>query len=270
MLFCCPACSGALERREHALVCPKGHSYDLARQGYVHLLPVKQMHAKVPGDTKQMVDARRQFLSLGHYDAFRDKLKALTEAYLPEGGAVLDAGCGEGFYTAALLDAAKAVNGSVTGVDISKFAVKAAAGKYKGIDFAVASLFHIPCAAESVDVLTDVFAPIVPEEFLRVLKPGGVMILAVPGAKHLWGMKEVLYTAPYENEEHDTSYDGFEYLGRESVQREISVEGRENIEALFSMTPYYWKTDVAGGERLRALEILKTEIKFDFLIYRKL
>ncbi|MBQ1985691.1 MAG: 50S rRNA methyltransferase, partial [Clostridia bacterium] len=135
---------------------------------------------------------------------------------------------------------------------------------------AVASLFHIPCAAESVDVLTDVFAPIVPEEFLRVLKSGGVMILAVPGAKHLWGMKEVLYTAPYENEEHDTAYDGFEYLGRESVQKDITVEGRENIEALFSMTPYYWKTDVAGGERLRALDILKTEIKFDFLIYRKL
>ena len=270
MLFCCPACSGELLKREHALVCPKGHSYDLARQGYVHLLPVKQMHAKVPGDTKQMVDARRQFLSLGHYDAFRDKLKALTEQYLPEGGAVLDAGCGEGFYTAALLDAAKAVNGSVTGVDISKFAVKAAAGKYKGIDFAVASLFHIPCAAESVDVLTDVFAPIVPEEFLRVLKSGGIMILAVPGAKHLWGMKEVLYTAPYENEEHDTAYDGFEYLGRESVQKDITVEGRENIEALFSMTPYYWKTDVAGGERLRVLDILKTEIKFDFLIYRKL
>ena len=230
----------------------------------------KQMHAKVPVDTKQMVDARRQFLSLGHYDAFRDKLCALTEQYLPENGAVLDAGCGEGFYTSALLQAARAVNGSVVGVDISKFAVKAAAGKYKGIDFAVASLFHIPCAAESVDVLTDVFAPIVPEEFLRVLKPGGIMILAVPGAKHLWGMKEVLYTEPYENEEHDTAYEGFEYLGRESVQEEITVTGRENIEALFSMTPYYWKTDVAGGERLRALDTLETELKFDFLVYRKL
>ena len=269
MLFCCPACSGALEKRGHALVCPKGHSYDLARQGYVHLLPVKQMHAKVPGDTKQMVDARRQFLALGHYDAFRDKLQALTEQYLPCGGAILDAGCGEGFYTAALLEAAQAVDGTVTGVDISKFAVKAAAGKYKGIDFAVASLFHIPCAAESVDVLTDIFAPIVPEEFRRVLKPGGVMILAVPGARHLYGMKEVLYTAPYENEEHDTAYEGFDYLGRESVQREITVTGRENVEALFSMTPYYWKTDVAGGERLRALDTLRTEIKFDFLVYRR-
>lgn len=163
----------------------------------------------------------------------------------------------------------KRKTGSVSGVDISKFAVKAAAGKYKGIDFAVASLFHLPCAENSADVLTDVFAPIVPEEFFRVLKPGGVMILAVPGARHLYGMKEVLYKKPYENEEHDTAYDGFEYLGRACVQKFITVNGKENIEALFSMTPYYWKTDVEGGERLRALDVLRTEIKFDFLVYRK-
>ena len=119
-------------------------------------------------------------------------------------------------------------------------------------------------------MLTDVFAPIVPAEFRRVLKPGGVMILAVPGARHLYGMKEVLYTAPYENEERDTDYEGFAFLGSESVRREITVEGAENIEALFSMTPYYWKTDVAGGERLRRLDTLQTEIKFRFLVYRRL
>ena len=270
MIFCCPTCGGPLERRESALVCPQGHSFDIARQGYVHLLPVQQMHAKVPGDTKQMVDARRRFLALGHYDAFRDALCRLTAEHLPQGGAVLDAGCGEGFYTSALAQVAREKGGGSAGIDISKFAVRAAAGRYKGIDFAVASLFHIPCAAESADVLTDVFAPIVPAEFRRVLKPGGVMILAVPGARHLYGMKEVLYTAPYENEERDTDYEGFAFLGSESVRREITVEGAENIEALFSMTPYYWKTDVAGGERLRRLDTLQTEIKFRFLVYRRL
>ena len=135
MIFCCPACGGALERRESALVCPKGHSFDVARQGYVHLLPVKQMHAKVPGDTKQMVDARRQFLALGHYDAFRDTLHRLVSAHLPQGGTVLDAGCGEGFYTAALAAAALEKNGRTAGIDISKFAVKAAAGRHKGHRF---------------------------------------------------------------------------------------------------------------------------------------
>ena len=103
MIFCCPACGSALEREDRALRCANGHSYDIARQGYVHLLPVKQMHAKIPGDTKQMVDARRVFLSGGYYDAFRDKLAELTDKYLPENGVVLDAGCGEGWYLNALL-----------------------------------------------------------------------------------------------------------------------------------------------------------------------
>ena len=101
MIFCCPACGSALEREDRALRCANGHSYDIARQGYVHLLPVKQMHAKIPGDTKQMVDARRVFLSGGYYDAFRDKLAELTDKYLPENGVILDAGCGEGFYALA-------------------------------------------------------------------------------------------------------------------------------------------------------------------------
>lgn len=109
MIFCCPTCGGPLERRESALVCPQGHSFDIARQGYVHLLPVQQMHAKVPGDTKQMVDARRRFLALGHYDAFRDALCRLTAEHLPQGGAVLDAGCGEGFYTSALAQVAREI-----------------------------------------------------------------------------------------------------------------------------------------------------------------
>ena len=220
-----------------------------------------------------MVACRREFLETGLYLPFSNQLNDLVEEAIEHKTqpVVVDAGCGEGYYTGrvkAHLDAL-GIQAEFAGFDISKFAVKAAAGRHKGIDFAVASLFHIPCAAESADVLTDVFAPIVPAEFHRVLKPGGTMILAVPGARHLYGMKEVLYDAPYENEEHGTDYEGFEFLGGESVRREITVEGAENIEALFSMTPYYWKTDVAGGERLRRLNTLETEIKFRFLVYRR-
>ena len=134
MIFCCPACGSALEREDRALRCANGHSYDIARQGYVHLLPVKQMHAKIPGDTKQMVDARRVFLSGGYYDAFRDKLAELTDKYLPENGVVLDAGCGEGFYTSALYEKAKAKYGSVSGVDISAAQTTVLDGLLTGCD----------------------------------------------------------------------------------------------------------------------------------------
>ena len=61
LLFCCPLCGGALTRQEHRAVCPQGHSFDVARQGYVHLLPVNKMHSKLPGDSREMVESRRRF-----------------------------------------------------------------------------------------------------------------------------------------------------------------------------------------------------------------
>ena len=132
LLFCCPLCGAPLTREDHAVRCPRGHSFDLARQGYVHLLPPSQMHAKVPGDSKEMVDSRRRFLEAGYYAPFRQALGELARSCAGELGAfegrglvLCDAGCGEGYYTAALLESLP--QGRVCAFDISKLAVKAAA-----------------------------------------------------------------------------------------------------------------------------------------------
>ena len=78
MCFCCPLCGGPLARQEHRAVCPQGHSFDVARQGYVHLLPVNKMHAKLPGDSREMVESRRRFLEAGYYEPFRQALCRLA------------------------------------------------------------------------------------------------------------------------------------------------------------------------------------------------
>ena len=147
--------------------------------------------------------------------------------------------------------------------------MRAAAGKYKGCQFAVASAFAVPAADASADCLTNVFAPIVPEECKRVVKPGGVMILAVPGPRHLYGLKEILYDAPYENEYRETEYPGFVFVRRETVAETLILDNGEQIQNLFAMTPYYWKTPESGSRRLAQTEHLETEIRFDFLIYRR-
>ena len=272
ILFTCPVCGADLSRRENSAVCAAGHSFDLARQGYLHLLLPNQMHSKIPGDSKQMVDARRRFLEGGHYEIFAEALCRLGEEIYQsraEGEFLLaDAGCGEGYYTGRLRKSLP--QGQIAGFDISKFAVKAAAGKYKSVQFAVASIFAIPMPDNQMDLVTDVFAPIVDREFRRILKPGGFFLAAVPSRRHLFGMKQVLYQAPYENEEKDTSYEGFRFVDRIPVRGELRLTSRQDIWDLFSMTPYYWKTDIAGGQRLRELEQLETEIGFDFLLYQKL
>lgn len=274
-IFCCPACGESLARMGNALVCPNGHSFDVARQGYINLLMPNRMHSKAPGDTKQMVDSRRDFLNLGYYDVFADELCVLVKKYACDfnpgnvcGPVILDAGCGEGYYTSRIKKAAG--TSSVGGFDISKFAVKAAAASCKNVQFAVASIFDIPVAGGSCDCVTDIFAPIVETEFLRVLKKGGVLIIAVPGSRHLYEMKEILYEQPYENEERDTEYEGFEFVERVPIKDRIELNCGKDIWNLFAMTPYYWKTGVDGGERLKNTNRLSVEIHFDFLVYKKM
>lgn len=166
-LFICPVCGGPLEKGKGVCRCEKGHSYDIASEGYLYLLPPNKKHSKLPGDDKQMVAARRAFLQSGLYGLFGGVLCGLVKDAVKgrRNPFVLDAGCGEGYYTGRMAEElGKEAPCRIAGFDISKFAVKAAAKRYAGIEFAVASAFGIPVADASADCLTDVFAPIVPGE----------------------------------------------------------------------------------------------------------
>ena len=147
-LFVCPICGAALEREPGRYRCPAGHSYDVAREGYTHLLPANRKHSKMPGDDKGMAAARSVFLSKDYYAALRDALCRLALDYAPEHPAVLDTGCGEGYYTSAvyraLRDAGKAP--CMAGTDISKAILRRAAKREKDVEFAVASSYHLPVA----------------------------------------------------------------------------------------------------------------------------
>lgn len=238
----------------------------------MHLLPSNKMHSRVPGDTKEMVASRREFLRAGYYEPFSKKLSQLAVEYSPDNCTLVDAGCGEGYYTEKIYDAlsksGKAF--SVCGFDISKSAVRSASKSSKSIEYAVASIFDIPIESNSADVVTNIFAPIVESEFCRILKENGILIIAVPGEYHLWEMKTLVYDEPYTNEVKHTEYDGFEFVERIAVKDEIEICDNVQIRNLFSMTPYYWKTGIEGSRRIETCRHLKTQIHFDFLVYRKL
>ena len=270
-LFRCPLCGGPLSDVPAGLRCPRGHSFDRAKEGYVNLLPVGQKHSKAPGDDKAMVAARRAFLDGGWYAPLRQALEALAVECTGPAPAVLDAGCGEGYYTAGVRDALLAAGREprVAGVDISKFSVQKAARRYPGIDFAVASVYHLPAADRSVDLLLNVFSPLAIDEFRRVLGHGGCYLYVVPAARHLWELKEVLYDQPYPNEERETPYQGFAYERIVPVDYTVHLPGQETIQALFGMTPYAWKTPRAGKDRLAALEALDCRVSFHIHVFRR-
>lgn len=270
-LFCCPVCGQPLTREERVYRCPSRHSFDIAREGYTYLLPPNQKHSAAPGDDKGMAAARRDFLSKGYYAPL---LNTLCNEILARSGpeaAILDTGCGEGYYTAGIYQALTAAGRRprMAGTDISKAILRYAARREKGVEFAVASSFHLPLADGAADVLLDCFSPLALEEFRRVLRPGGVFLYVVPAADHLWQLKEVLYDQPYANEEKETPYEGFAYEAIVPVEDTITLPSQADIQALFQMTPYYWKTPREGAARLAALETLTTRISFRVHIFRR-
>ena len=104
---------------------------------------------------------------------------------------------------------------------------------------------------------------------MRVLKPGGPLVIAAPGKRHLWGLKEVLYDIPYENGENKFEFDAFINEGIFNINKKITVTGKEDINNLFIMTPYFWKTSSDGAFRLKDLERLESEIELELYVLKK-
>ena len=254
-LWQCPLCGGKLTG-DSTLKCEKGHCFDRAKEGYWHLLPVQSMRTKAPGDSKEMVAARRAFLNAGYYGIFGAALGELCAEYgvpaAPDAPLhLLDAGCGEGWYDRCIVqnfaESGKALQ--LAGFDIAKPAVRLAAKVLPVAQYAVASSFSQPVRTGWADLLLNCFSPFAQEEFLRVLRPGGRMIYVVPGAEHLYQMKAVLYEKPYKNPVQQIAYDGFRAIGEREVSGSITVP-HDQLEALFAMTPYYWKRRAAGQSAL--------------------
>lgn len=279
-ILICPNCKSRLYREEGSFLCKHGHRFDLSSSGYLHLLPSNHMRSKIPGDNKQMVKARRDFLTKGYYQPISDLLNREVLRFCKRGTElqVLDAGCGEGYYTQRLAEAMQAdgLSFQITGLDISKFAVDAAAKSALRqpqlsdcLQYGVASVFDLPAKDHSCHVVTNLFAPVCPEEYSRVLKRGGILVFAVTSTKHLWELKESIYETPYENEKFDHEYEGFSMIGKEKATTTISLQTQEEIDNLFTMTPYYYKSSVEAVQKLHGLGHLTTQIDVDVITYRK-
>lgn len=276
----CPVCGQELRVSEdsRSLVCggARTHCFDGGGGGY---LPLAPRHPG-GGDAREAVRARSCFLNQGYYDPAREALCKLVAEYLPAGGCLLDAGCGEGYYSVGLA----AAGFSVAGFDLSKFAADAAARRARAERlrrmprcashtlFAVGSVFELPLRDACMDGVVNVFAPCAAAEFARVLKPGGILIVAGAGEEHLMGLKSLLYDEAHVNDVRRDLPGGdvpLTFVGRSTVGFPVTVEGRESIDALFSMTPYYWRTSRDGQSRLAAVDRLETTVSFDFHVYKK-
>ncbi len=270
-VFCCPVCGESLELSGKSYICSRRHCFDIAKSGYVNLLLSKHQGKTIHGDNRIMLRGRRDFLEKGYYRPLCDKICETVEKYAENGDVLLDAGCGEGYYTSAVSEALGrlGIAADMYGIDISKDAAELAAKRKSGVRFAAASVFHIPVISESCDILLTMFAPYCGGEYSRVLKKDGIMIMAIPSREHLWEMKQAVYDTPYKNEVKTYELEKFDFLGSERVSFTMKINSAKDIRSLFAMTPYSYRTGQRDRQRLMALETLETTADFEVLTYRR-
>lgn len=260
----CPICTGALERDGKQWRCGNGHCFDVARQGYVNLLPVQHKHSRQPGDTREQVLARRAFLESGAYAPIVEAVREAALRYAR--GPVLDVGCGEGYYA---VQVAQALQTELVGLDISKEAVRCAAGKYKNAQWICGTAAHLPLEDESVGLLMSMFALTMPEEFRRVLKQDGVFIQVLAAEDHLLGLKSIIYPEVFRQEKNTApELPGFELAERIPVAFAFTAEG-EQVGNLLSMTPHFWRISAEGAKRLAGTERLNDRASCVVNVFRK-
>ena len=262
MELICPICQLPLFCEGRSLRCGRNHSFDVARQGYVNLLPVQQKRSLHPGDTREQVLSRREFLESGAYGPIVEAVKAAAEGHA---GPILDVGCGEGWYAVQVADH---LGAELTGLDISKEAVRCAAAKYKGHRWLCGTAAHLPIADASVGVLMSMFALTMPQEFRRVLRKDGIFIQVLAAQDHLMGLKSIIYPEILLKEKGSVpTLEGFELVQSTPVRFAFTVEG-EQIANLLSMTPHFWRISAEGAKRLKATETLTDTASCVVNVYR--
>lgn len=262
----CPICRSPLLSQPKLWRCESGHSFDLAREGYLNLLPVQHKNSRNPGDQPAMLAARREFLVAGHYLPLRDAVLAVIR---PLGaGSLLDVGCGEGYYTSAFA----AVAGETTGLDIAKPAIQLAARRYRDIGWIVGSGASLPLADASVDLVTTLFTPLHVAQMQRVLKPGGHVLVVTPASGHLHALRQGLFEEVREHEPDKfiAEFDGlFALQDRRELRYPLHLT-QVALKQLLLMTPYVWKARPALRAALESRQHLVTEAAFSLMLFRRL
>jgi len=308
-LFICPLCQSPLQPAADTWRCdgslhPKqtSHPFDVARQGYVNLLPVQQKKSKAPGDSQESIDARKRFLNHGHYAPLQNLISQKMTELLSNDELIdkqdnksvnwLDIGCGEGYYTQAMAQMGSDVIDTLIAADISKPAVVelAKVSKLSGrlwyqpcqedttkttaVYPLVTSAAHLPLRPHSMTGISSIFSPILPEAFDNVLMDGGYLIIAKPDIGHLATMRDALFD---DVREHDSDKflqelaPYFTLVETYRVSTDLTLSA-EDLADLMTMTPYAYR---ARSEKRQALlaavetVAFSTEAKFVVYILQK-
>jgi len=270
----CPLDGEPLAQEGNTWRCAQGHSFDIARQGYVNLLPVQNKRSRDPGDSKAMIVARQEFLAAGFYQPIADAVAGAVLSGTDSSAELscLDAGCGEGYYLRQLAarcgsaDSGDSHSGAgqvlnLMGLDISKWAVQAAARQDKQVAWAVGNNANLPVLSATLDYVLCMFGFPVYAEFLRVLKPGGKLLMVDAGADHLRELREIIYpTLKAARPPQTQPPAGFTQGETQQLRFTAQLPDAQQISNLLIMTPHLYRASAEGRAKAEQLTELTVTV----------
>lgn len=279
----CPIDGKRLKQTDKQFVCENGHTFDIARQGYVNLLPVQHKRSKQPGDNKAMVLARSHFLNTGIYQPVAKKLAEMVSALIINDKSInhnehciLDAGCGEGYYFDFIFNVLKNETDvgelSFIGLDISKDAVIQSAKRNKQISWVVGTNRQPPVEEESIDIILCLFGFMSVDGFYKTVKPGGKVIVVDPGVEHLKELRQIIYPEIKKLDQQrllQTENTGFSLVHNEKLQFKVNINNNAQVNNLLLMTPHFYRASKAGREVACNLQQLNLTVDVVFSVLEK-
>ncbi|WP_445497585.1 23S rRNA (guanine(745)-N(1))-methyltransferase [Photorhabdus sp. SF281] len=271
MSYQCPLCYQPLLLTRQQWRCENNHQFDCAKEGYVNLMPVQYKRSKEPGDSPEMMQSRRAFLDSGYYQPLQQRVSELLEKYLPENAdSLLDIGCGEGYYTAAVEERlSKGRNLNIYGLDVAKIAVRYGAKRYPSVSFCVASSHRLPFADKSLAGVLRIYAPCKAEELARVIQSQGIVLTVTPGPRHLYQLKELIYQSIHLHPLKTEQVAGFELITDESLSYPMKLDGIQAYH-LLQMTPFAWRATEEVKKGLADKALFECETDFILRVYQRI
>ncbi|MBT7455885.1 MAG: methyltransferase domain-containing protein [Gemmatimonadetes bacterium] len=274
-IWMCPVCQQALRLVDRQFLCAEGHSFDVAREGYVNLVLAHQRSSSQAGDPPDSLRQRRLFLEAGDYEALANRVIEMVTSHLE--GHVLDVGCGEGYLLRRLQTAAVAQGGNDAqptrvaqfhGVDISREGVRMGARMSEAIAFAVGNAYRLPVQADSVRLCLVMMAPREGAEIQRVLAADGILLCVTPGEGHLANFRKLVYNDARPHTPVEVPA-GFHVVSEEPVSFPLNLTSKESVSQLLEMTPYKWHMDPETYQRVRGVESLTDTADFTVQLLRR-
>ncbi len=263
-------CQQLLEQRERELVCHAGHCFDQAKQGYWNLLQPQDKKSKNPGDSEDAVLARHRWLQYGHAKSLIETLRPwCATSDLEANSRTLDLGCGEGSFGPALFSTEA---DSYCGIDLSKRAIKLAARGWPEATWVLANADRVlPAADQSVHRVVSLFGRRPISEIHRVLVPGGICVVAVPGEDDLIELREQVQQtgqrrSRWEMIAEDMSHAGMEMIDQKHWHNNVKLEPAAIADAL-AMT--YRAARHSQKSRLDAVQATNVTLAADLLLLRR-